>query len=91
MNTSLITQFPEIATSNLRELQWSIDWQQKLYAEASEHVEIAWKMYDDAIENNDSREEKDALCEIARMFEAQKIAAWHKWQNAKRDYLAMMN
>lgn len=86
-----ITKLPEMEKSFFRELQWAVDWRKRCYAEAAEQTEIAWKMYDDSIENGDSRKQKNALYQVAMMFEANKTAAWHKWQNAKRDYLALLN
>lgn len=86
-----ITKFPEVATSHARELQWAVDHWQRIYAEAGYQCAQAWRLYDDAIENNEPRDHKDALYEIAQMFEANKAAAWENWQNAKRDYLAVLN
>lgn len=91
MNLTYITQLPQIETSAFRELQWSVTWWAQCYVESAEQTEIAWKMYDDSIENGEPYAQTDALYQIAVMFEGNRTIAWHNWQNAKRDYLALMN
>ncbi len=91
LNLPSIIELPQITTSNLRELQWSIDWHARCYANAAEQSEIAWKMYQDAIDNGKTREEKDELYKLAAILEANKCAAWHRWQDAKSQYLALLN
>lgn len=92
LNTlSKINQLPQIATSRVRELQWGIDWWAKCYGEAAAHESLAWKLYNDAIDNNDPRPQIESLYIVAKMFEANRIAAYHEWQECKRQYLEMMN
>jgi len=85
------TDFPQMSTSHLREITWSIDWYKQSYFDAKAQSKLAWKIYDDAIENEDPREQINLFFEIAAMFDATRCRAWHKWQNAKRDYLALLN
>lgn len=91
LNLATIKNLPEVATSHTREITWAVDWYAGQYAQAGYDCELAWKLYDNAIENNDPQQLIDDLFVIAKMFEAIKINAWHGWQNAKRDYLALMN
>lgn len=89
--TRAILKLPELTTSRVRELQWGMEWYEKQYKEAQEQEKIAWKIYDDAIENNDPIEEKNAIYIACKLFEANRIAAWQNWQECKRQYLEMMN
>jgi hypothetical protein len=91
MQLSTVVILPQIITSGIRQLQWSINWNQKQYSEASLHKDQAWQFYNDAVDNNESKEQIDDLYAIVMMFEAIAKEAWYSWQNAKRDYLALMN
>ena len=91
LNIQQLSQMPQITTSTIRELQWAIDWNQKLYSEASLNKAQAWQLYNEAIDNENPREEIEDLFAIAMMFECVAKEAWGAWQNAKRDYLALMN
>jgi len=88
---TILTQYPEIATSQLRELQWSCDWWKRQYAEAGYHCDLAWPAYGEAIDNQEPREEIDQLFIVAMMFDGIKSDAWRKWDQAKAQYLAVMN
>lgn len=89
--TLKILNLPEMATSRVRELQWGMEWYEKQYKEAQEQEKIAWKIYDDAIENNYPIEEKNAIYIACKLFESARIEAYHQWQECKRQYLEMMN
>jgi hypothetical protein len=91
LNTQQITALPQVTTSNVRELQWSIEWNARQYGEASLASGQAWELYISAIDNNASKEEINDILTIATMFDNMKEDAYHAWQNAKRDYLALMN
>lgn len=86
-----INQLPQVTTSRVRELQWGMEWYEKQYREAQEQEKLAWKIYDDAIENNDPIEEKNAIYIACKLFEANRIAAWQNWQECKRQYLELLN
>ena len=89
--TRKILNLPEMKTSRVRELQWGMEWYEKQYREAQEQEKLAWKIYDDAIENNDPIEEKNAIYIACKLFEANRIAAWQNWQECKRQYLELLN
>jgi len=89
--TLTFTNLPKMSTSHLREITWSIDWYKQSYFDAKAQSELAWKIYDDAIENEDPREQINVFFEVAAIFDATYRRAWRKWQNAKRDYLALLN
>jgi hypothetical protein len=91
MTLAQIDKLPEVATSAIREMQFAIDWNMRCYAEAALNEKTAWSMYIDAVDNGDPKEEKDALYEVATMFENQRKDAYHNWQNAKAQYLTMLN
>ena len=91
MATQVLTQFPEVSTSSLRELQWSIDFWSRAYAKAGYRSEIAWQMYGDAIDNEEPHSQIDQLFIIATMFDGIRSDAWRKWDEAKAQYLARMN
>jgi hypothetical protein len=86
-----LVQLPEIESSHLREAQWACDWWRQQYVEAKEKSESAWKTYSDAIDNNEPREYKDALYEIAKIFDAIRRDTWVMWDQAKAIYLALHN
>lgn len=92
MQTTLtqITEMPEVV-NRVRKLQWSMDWWQGMYSESCQQRNLAWKVYDDAIENGDSVEEKEMLFSIAQTYDDISRDAWRKWQDAKKDYLAVLN
>jgi len=87
----ITTQYGVVSTSNLRELQWSVTWWQHAYAEAGESATRAWTYVDEAIENNESHEYIRALREMAVMFDCIRCDTWHKWDEAKAQYLALYN
>jgi hypothetical protein len=86
-----ILKLPQVSTSRVRELQWGMDWYAKQYGEAALQESLAWKLYDDAIENNAPVEEKNDIFIACKLFEANRIAAWQNWQECKRQYLELMN
>ena len=89
--TRNILNLPQMITSRTRELQWGIGWWEKQYEEAQAQEKLAWKIYDDAIENNDPIEEKNAIFIACKLFEANRITAYRNWQECKRQYLELMN
>ena len=93
MNMTLeqVNKLPELATSTLRELTWQIDWYTMAHAEAKASAETAWKLYYDAIDANEPKSQKDALYEVACMFDAIRKDAYHKLDSAKAQYLTMLN
>lgn len=89
--TLTFTAFPEVETSSLRELQWAESFWKRTYADAGYQSVIAWELYGNAIDNQESQVEIEDLFQIAEMFDAIKSDAWHKWDSAKAQLLAMMN
>ena len=89
--TLTFAAFPEVSTSSIRELQWSIDFWSKAYAEAGYGSEVAWRLYGDAIDDQEPQDAIEQLFVIAEMFDGIKSDAWHKWQDAKAQYLAVLN
>ncbi len=92
MTLAQIDKLPQVATSRIRELQWQIDWFAMAHAEAKQSTEIAWRAYNNAIDADEpDKNEINALYEVAMMFDAIRRDAWHKWEAAKGQYLAMLN
>ena len=92
MTLTEIEKLPELGTSNLRELKWQIDWFAMCHTEAKQSTEIAWRTYNDAIDADEpNKDEINALFEVTTMFDAIRVDAYCKWQNAKRDLLAVLN
>lgn len=91
LDTRSILKLQQVSTSQVRELQWGIDWWKAQYEQAKADEAIAWKLYDDAIENNDPIEEKNSIFIACKLFEASRIEAYHLWQECKRQYLELMN
>jgi len=91
MTTQVLTQFPEVSTSSLRELQWSINFWSRASAEAGYQSETAWRAYGEAIDNEEPYAHIEQLFIVATMFDGIRSDAWRKWQNAKHDYLTRMN
>jgi len=91
MNTLIFTRFPKVQTSQLRSLQLSIEYWQKIYAEAGAEKELAWQLYQDAIDDKQPRAFIDELSTLARMLDDICRDAWQEWQDAKRDLLAINN
>lgn len=92
MTTTLprIRSMPDMVNS-VTQLRWSLDWWAGMYAESCLQRDAAWKMYDDAIEAGDDTETKQVLFSIAQTYDDISRDAWQHWQNAKRDYLAILN
>lgn len=88
---AVLTQYPEVSTSSLRELQWACDWWKKAYAEAGYQSETAWRLYGEAIDDQESQEAIEQLFIVATMFDGIKSDAWLNWESAKAQYLARMN
>jgi hypothetical protein len=91
MTLAEIEKLPQLTTSVLRELQWQIDWFAMAKREAKASTEIAWRAYNDAIDADEPKEQINTLFEVATMFDAIRVDAYHKFENAKRDYLAVLN
>ena len=93
MNMTLVevNKLPELETSMLRELTWQIDWYTMALNEAKASTARAWQAYNDAIDANEPKSQINALYEVACMFDAIRRDAWHKWEAAKGQYLAMLN
>lgn len=89
--TRNILKLPQMATSRTRELQWGITWWEQCYKESKAHEDLAWKLYNDAVDNEDAREQIESLYVVAEMFKANRIAAWREWQECKRQYLELLN
>jgi len=87
-----IKSLPQVETSAFRELQWQIDWYTMALKEARASTEIAWRAYNDAVDADEpDKNEINALYEVATMFEAIRVDAYHKLDNAKAQYLKMLN
>lgn len=82
-----ITRLPEIKISELTQLQWAEDQAHKEYLLARENTRAAWKMVDDAIENDDREAIKDSR-DLANFCEDIQSMTWHEWDEAKRQLLA---
>lgn len=91
LTLSQIDKLPQVATSTVRELQWQIDWYTMAYKKAKASTEIAWHAYNEAIDANDAKDEINALYEVAMMFDAIRVDAYRKLDNAKAQYLTMLN
>jgi hypothetical protein len=81
----------EVTISNLHSLILSMELWNAAYAELKAQCELAWKVYDDAIEVQEPSAEIDRLGKMAESFEDVKRAAWHNWQNAQAQYLQALN
>ena len=86
-----INKLPELATSTLRELSWQIDWYTMALNEAKTSTARAWQAYNDAIDANEPKSQINALYEVACMFDAIRVDAYHKLDSAKAQYLTMLN
>lgn len=92
MTLAEIEKLPQLTTSVLRELQWQIDWFAMAKREAEASAAIAWRAYNDAIDADEpNKDEINTLYEVATMFDAIRVDAYHKLENVKRDYLAVLN
>ena len=91
MTLAQIDKMPEVATSAIREMQWQIDWYAMAHKEAKSSTDAAWKMYNDSIDANEPKSQINALFEVACMFDAIRIDAYHKLDSAKAQYLTMLN
>jgi hypothetical protein len=92
MTFAQVAVMPEIGTSELRELQWQIDWYVKMHNEAKECEQIAWNAYNAAVNADEpNADEINALFEVATMFEGIRKTAFHAKEDAKAQYLKMLN
>mgnify|MGYP003404801126 CR=1 FL=1 len=85
-----IQTMPEVL-SETSELQWKIAWGERCYKEAKAQSELAWKIYNDAIDECASREEINQLYALGELFDELRKQAWRNWDNAKAQYLTMLN
>lgn len=90
LTKSYVTQLPQY-TPKLRELQLSIDWWNGLHSEAGSQKEQAWKMYQDAIDNEQPRHIINNLYATAQLFEMICADTWKEWQDAKKQLLDLLN
>lgn len=90
MNVATLTHLPKVI-SRLQELQLSIEFWQKCYAEAGAQAEEAWEQYDAMIDGGKSYTAINDFYEAAAMFEDISLDAWRNWQEAKRQLLELSN
>lgn len=93
MNMTLVevNKLPELETSMLRELTWQIDWYTMTLNEAKASTARAWQAYNDAIDADEPKSQINTLYEVACMFDAIRVDAYHKLDSAKAQYLTMLN
>lgn len=86
-----INKLPQMATSYTREAQWAVEYWQRIHSESKTQCETAWKLYQDAVDNAEPREQINALFDMAVMFDNIRSEAWRHWDNAKAQLLALLN
>lgn len=86
----MITHLPKLIP-NLRQLQLSIDFFSMHYAEAGEQKEIAWQLYNEAIDNEMPRHIINDLFATAQLFDDICRDTWAEWQEAKKQLLDVLN
>lgn len=87
--TLFLTQ--PVTSSRVRELQWQLSWWKTQKEEAQTAARNAWRIYQEAVDQHCTKDEIDELRGVAEMFDSIAVDAWHKEDDAKRDYLALMN
>ncbi len=91
MTLTTIQRMPEIETSRSRELTLEVEYWGKYYSVAAFKAEEAYKLYDQAIDSGKDRETKDQLYLLYSLLDADAKSAWRFWQDAKANWLALMN
>lgn len=86
-----IANTSEVNISETAQLLLSMELWKQTYKKLCEQIELAWKVYDDAIEANEPYTEIDRLGRMAQSFEDVKSVAWRNWQEKKHEYLSKLN
>jgi hypothetical protein len=84
------TQLPHL-TSNGLFLKLQMESWKKRYAEAGSQKEQAWRMYQDAVDNELPRAEIEDLYSFACMHQEISDEAWTEWDKATTAYLQLFN
>ena len=86
-----INKLPQVTTSYAREAIWAVEYWQRIHGEAKAQCELAWKIYQDAVDTSTSRDEINELFNMAMMFDNIRANAWRQWDSAKAKLLALQN
>lgn len=88
-----IRKLPEIKANatDLRQAELSFEFWKHMYADAGSQSVIAWKMYQDAIDNDDDRKTINSLFETATLYDEICRGAWAELETAKKNLLALHN
>lgn len=89
--TTQIFTLPQVSTSYAREVAWAVDYWKSKYARVSMQSQAAWRMYNEAIDNELPRDEINKLYFIANLFDELRRDTWRELDNAKARYLALQN
>jgi len=85
-----VTRLPELKPE-VRILQLSIEYWQKMHAEARAQREEAWKLYTASIDNGEPRAMIENCFVMAEMLEDICKEAWREHEQAKRNLLDFWN
>lgn len=85
-----ISRLPKMQVSQLTELHMAHEYFAKNYGEAALNTSIAWRMYDQAVEDGNKEAALDCR-ELAECCEVVQALAWGELEQAKRNLLAMSN
>lgn len=91
MNTNLKISHLQNVDCKLRELQLTVEYWRTIYAEAGSQSVVAWRMYQDAVDNEDPRHVINSLFETAQLYDSICRNAWKELEEAKKNLLALHN
>lgn len=85
-----VRQLPKLVP-NLQTLQLSVEYWQKMHAEAGSLKEQAWRDYGKAVDDELPRMVISTLLANALLFDAICRDTWEEFEQAKHDLLELMN
>ena len=83
-------QLPKLVP-NLQTLQLSVDYWQKMHADAGSQKEQAWRDYNDAVDKSLPYTLISDMLATAMLFDDICRDTWAEWETAKRNLLDLYN
>ena len=90
---STVRRLPEINgnMAAIRQCEFSVGFWQHMYADAGSQKEQAWRMYGDAVDNEQPREVILSLYDTAQLYDEICRGAWGELETAKKNLLVLYN
>lgn len=81
----------KVNTTNIQQLQLTVEYWQQLHAEAGSQKETAWREYLEAVDNSIPHAIINDMYNTCQLFEAICVDTWEEYEKAKKNLLMAWN